>query len=231
MWSFVPCSWGVRKVLQGTGTPSPDTALHIASTDRVMQALRQFPEITKAYQEKCPKLPVKLFMKAASTAFEIKTALCNLDSHAEILADSAEPNLFETRRGAMFSLCSARQVWEDMLGEQTEQDGGIAPHFDDMVENVQSMFSTRTDKLTQRAESLVKFGNKSLNNLLSRLARVAGGSDDGSSWKAGLEGEAAKGSPEFQTATEKLSQAYVSAIEARSTQLRQETRHKTHCLL
>ena len=70
-----------------------------------------------------------------------------------------------------------------------------------MVENVQSMFSTRTEKLTQRAESLVKLANKNLNNLRSRLARVAGGSDDGSSWKAGIEGEAAKGSPEFQTAT------------------------------
>jgi hypothetical protein len=59
-----------------------------------------------------------------------------------------------------------------------------------------------------------------ISSLKGRLARVAGGTDDGSSWKASLSNDEPLDSPKFEEAIGVLRGAYIVAIDSRIAELR-----------
>jgi hypothetical protein len=209
------------KIVLHAGMPEPDTQGHIAKAEVVMLMWHNYPEIKQAHQEKYPKLSVELFMKTVKTAMELKTAFLSLaaTSHTE----NMEPAQAESLRSSMISTCLSRNLWGNIVAKHTAEGGSFSPHFDDMVKGFQTVVEEFDPKLAEWAKILIINRNKVLASLRARLDRVAGGLDNGCSWKAGFSGEETYDMPDFVIAVKTLSEAYISAIESRSAQLRQDT--------
>jgi hypothetical protein len=213
----------LQKFVLCTGMPEPDTQSHIAKAEVVTLLLHKYPEIKQAHQEKYPKLSVELFMKTVKTAMELKTGLLSLAAAATALTDNIEPAQAESLRSSMISTCLSRNVWENIVAKHTDEGGSFSPHFDDLVQGFQTVVEEFNPKLAEWAKILIINRNKVLASLRARLDRVGGGLDNGCSWKAGFSGEETYDMPDFVVAVKTLSEAYISAMETRSAQLRQDT--------
>jgi hypothetical protein len=211
----------LKKFVLRAGMPEPDTQGHIAKAEVVMLLLNTYPEIKQAQQGKYPKLSVELFMKTVKTAMELKTAFLSLAATSQ--TENMEPAQAESLRSSMISTCLSRNVLENIVAKHTSEGGNFSPHFDDMVQGFQTWMEEFNPKLAEWAKILIINRNKVLASLRARLDRVGGGLDNGSSWKAGFTGEETYDMPDFVNAVKSLSEAYISAIETRSAQLRQDT--------
>jgi hypothetical protein len=211
----------LQKFVLCPGMPEPDTQGHIAMAEVVMLLLHKYPEIKQAHQEKYPKLSVELFMKTVKTAMELKTAFLSLAATSQ--TENMEPAQAESLQSSMISTCLSRNMWENIVAKHTDEGGSFSPHFDDLVKAFQTVVEEFNPKLAEWAKILITNRNKVLASLRSRLDRVGGGLDNGCSWKAGFSGEETYEMPDFVIAVKTLSEAYISAIEIRSAQLRQDT--------
>ncbi len=90
---------------------------------------------------------------------------------------------------------------------------------DTMRTTMTEYISTVATKFTEAAASCLQTTLAECARAKGRLDKVAGGCDNGKSWKAGLEGEVALSSDRMETACKVVAQAYCTAIDTRIAEL------------